>query len=173
MQQSFRRVVPIGSLAVGVLCALSPTAEAQSPRPTASPPPNSGPTSDPMPRSTPGPSPTPTGSPSPKGNDVLLQPGERVHLRVKHKFQRHYVSYWKYSQAGKIKRYSSGQSGQSVEIPYEAIWDIFLDDEFLWTDPYRVDHEMPEIDEDEKQLPDKTPSYHFSLKEDKDAQPLA
>ena len=116
--------------------------------------------------------PTPTDG---NGNDVVLKRGETVHLRVKHKFQRHYVSYWKYSQAGKIKRYSSGQSGQSVEntIRGKGIWDIFKDDEFLWTDPYPADRAMPEIAEDEKQLPDKTPSYHFSRKEDKDAQPLA
>ena len=107
------------------------------------------------------------------GNEVRLQEGERVHLRVRHKFQRHYASFDRYNEAGKVKRYSSAQSGIGVEIPHEAIWDVFLDNEFAWTDPYSADDQMPEIDEDKRQLPPKEPSYRYSLKEDTDAQPVS
>ena len=107
------------------------------------------------------------------GTPVVLKLGETVHLRVKHKFQRFYTSFWKYNQAGKIKRYNSGHSGESIEVPHEAIWDKWIDNQFVWTDPYPANRQMPEIDEDERQLPPKGPSYHYSLKEDTDAQPLA
>lgn len=105
------------------------------------------------------------------GNSVVLNFGEEVHLRIRHKYVRSHSTFWQYSGAGKDKRYNSGHSGESIEIPHEAIRDHWIDNEFVWSDPYQAQFGLPDIPQEKRQLPEK--SYNYALKEVDDAQPLA
>ena len=100
-----------------------------------------------------------------QGKEVPLQPDQTVYLRIRHTYNRHHVYFWKYNEAGKERRYSQGLPGENIEVPHEAIWDVFRSDSFTWSEPRTDgDERLPEPGDPQETIPEK--SYKYSQRQE-------